>query len=279
MKILLVIVGAAAASSAGCGGSPQLTESQEYFVGRGVAAGSIFGGNLVTDSPALEEYVANVGYTVALESDRPETFKGYTFGVLKSDAINAFAAPGGFVFVTTAALRLMESEDELAGVLAHEIAHVNLRHPELAAQRASQKQGAFDILGGAASFLSMFKIGPPAAQRRLEQAKQLAGVFTKVLEDIAQEIVNGYGREDELAADTLAVDLVSRAGAKYDPGALKAFIARLPQRDRGAWSTHPTLEGRGKNIDDEMQRRGITGGTDPARTRRFKAMTAGLRGP
>lgn len=259
-------------AAAGCAG-PALTESQEYYVGRGVAA------NAIADKPLseivdLERYVALVGYTIAYESDRPETFKGYHFGVLRDESVNAFAAPSGFVFVTTGALKLMQSEDELAGVLAHEIAHVNLRHPEASANRASQKSGAMDLLGGAAK-LAVGIFGKPRDQAALNE---LVDAFGKVLDDLAQEIVDGYGREDELKADSLAVDLLTRPGVRYDPNALRGFIARLPTKDRGAWSTHPELEGRVQNIDGEIKKRGAVPTADPARMQRFRAATAGLRG-
>ncbi len=252
----------------------KLTESQEYYVGRGVAANAIAESPLASDE-ALERYVAQVGYTISLESDRPETFKGYFFGVLQSDAVNAFAAPGGFVFVTTGAIRLMQNEDELAGVLAHEVAHVNMRHPEESANRASAKAGALDLLGGVA------KIGIAIGFRddpgKRDTLLQLADAFGKVLDDLAQEIVNGYGREDEIKADTMAVDLLTREGVGYDPNALKAFVARLPKKDRGAWSTHPELEGRIQNIEQETQKRKVHTGTDPGRTKRFLEATAALR--
>src|SRR5438552_315512 len=142
-RILVVAFGWAAA--VGCGSPAKLTESQEYYVGRGVAANAIVAtqGLQIGD---LEDYVNRVGMTIALASDRPETFKGYYFAVLRTETVNAFAAPGGFVFVTTAAIKRMNTEDELAAVLAHEIAHVNLRHPEEFANNATRKSGVMDIV-------------------------------------------------------------------------------------------------------------------------------------
>jgi predicted Zn-dependent protease len=273
-KFALALVLAAAAGSAGACSSPSLTESQEYYVGRGVTANAIARDPLYEADAELEKYVTHIGYTIALESDRPETFKGYHFGVLKSDSINAFAAPGGFILVTTGALKACQNEDELAGLIAHEVAHVVLRHPEIAANRASDKAGAFKFLSGAADIgIGLFA---PSSQRG--NLKQLVGAFTKVLDDLADEIVNGYGRDDELAADAMAVDLMSRPGVGYDPRALKDFIARLPKAERGAWSTHPELEGRVKIIEQEIEKRKARAGIDPARTNRFKSKVVGLKG-
>jgi predicted Zn-dependent protease len=272
----LALLGAAACSH------PKLTESQEYYVGRSVAANAMFdkGGTYVGlyNDKDLEDYVTLVGLAVALESDRPETFKGYRFGILMSDDINAFAAPGGFVFVTTGAIKQMQNEDELAGVLAHEIAHVNLRHPEDHANRATDQSGAMDALQGASSLLNlgMKATGRGRTADQLETlTKGLGGVadsFTKEL------MVNGYGRDSELAADALGVQVLCRPGVRYNPTALKDFIARLPKKERGAWATHPELEGRLQAMDEAIAKQGALVPVDPARTERFKAATAGLRG-
>ncbi len=279
-----------AIAAAGCGSPAKLTESQEYYVGRGVAANAVLQTQGFVQHEELESYVNLVGQTIALESERPETYQGYHFGVLKSDLVNAFCAPGGFVFVTTGALRKMENEDELAGVLAHEIAHVNLRHPEEFANRETQKSGVMDILakgghlaevGGGVASTVFGALGKPreaeAVAKVSENLAKVVKAFGGVLDSYLQEImVNGYGRDSELAADALAVDLLTRPGVRYDPSALKAFVSRLPPAKRGAWSTHPDLEGRGENIDRKIKERGVRSSVDPARSARFKAMTAFL---
>jgi predicted Zn-dependent protease len=278
----VLLLGAALLAAVGCS-HPKLTESQEYYVGRGVAANAMFDskGNYVglyDRDQNLEEYVAMVGLTVALESDRPETFKGYHFGIVNSPDINAFAAPSGFVFVTSGALKQMENEDELAGVLSHEIAHVNLRHPEDHANRAADQAGAMSLLNDSASVASgvLSIMGKGSTGR---DVAALSKGFGSVLDDFSKEIiVNGYGRDSELAADALGVKVLCRSGVRYNPNALKEFIARLPKKERGAWSTHPGLEGRIQAIDTEIQKQGAVAATDPARTARFKAATAGLRG-
>jgi predicted Zn-dependent protease len=198
--------------------------------------------------------------------------------VLNSSDINAFAAPGGFVFVTTGAIKQMENEDELAGVLAHEIGHVNLRHPEDHANRAADQAGVMGALGTGASIFS----GVLAATGKGRSAGDVQ-TLTKGLGNIAdgflkEIMVNGYGRESELAADALGVQVMCRSGVRYDPTALKAFIARLPKKERGAWATHPELEGRLQAMDEAIKKQGAPATVDAARTARFKAATVGLRG-
>lgn len=270
----------ALAAVAGCGGSAKLTESQEYFMGRGVAAMAIEKDHLWSDEK-FQEYLTLVGLTVAFESDRPETYRGYTFAVLNSETVNAFAGPSGFIFVTKGALRKMESEDELAGVLAHEIAHVCLRHPEKAAQRAADESGLSDFaakMGEGAGFLS--GIAAAAGKRQyadyLQTAKDAAPVFGKTVTGLHEQFANGYSRDEEFAADRMAVEFVTRPGVRYDPNAFKTFISRLPKTG-GAYGTHPGLEGRIKAIDGEIAKHaGKIAPTDPARTKRFLSMKAGL---
>jgi predicted Zn-dependent protease len=272
MKKLGVLLIAAAA--AGCGGSAKLTESQEYYMGRGVAAMAIEKDHLWT-SDQFEEYLTLVGLTVAFESDRPETYKGYTFAVLNTDIVNAFAGPSGFVFVTKGALRQMQNEDELAGVLAHEIAHVNLRHPELAAQRASDKEGLSEYAGKFTGLTSSI-LSFAGKQQYADLAQKAGPVFGKTVTGLHEQFSNGYSRDEEFAADRMAVEFMTRPGVAYDPSAFKAFISRLPAKG-GAWGTHPGLEGRVKAIEEAIQTHGVkVAPTDPARTQRFLAMKAAL---
>jgi predicted Zn-dependent protease len=275
MKVLVPIL--ALLSLSACGG--RLTESQEYYVGRSVSANAMFDGNVYAGlhpDRELEDYVAMVGLSVALESDRPETFKGYYFGVLNSNDVNAFAAPGGFIFVTVGALKQMENEDELAGVLAHEIAHVNLRHPEDQANRSASQQGLMSILGVASKGLAI--LGQATGNRTAEDVSKLTKGLGNMADEFTKEVmVKGYGRENELAADALGVRILCREGVKYNPEALKAFISRLPKKERGAWATHPQLEGRIQAIDDEIKKAGAIAPVDPVRTERFKKYQARIK--
>ena len=243
-------------------------------MGRGVAAMAIEKDHLWSDDK-FEEYLTLVGLTVAFESDRPETYKGYTFAVLDTDVVNAFAGPSGFVFVTKGALRKMENEDELAGVLAHEVAHVCMRHPEVAAQRASDKEGLSDMAGKFTGFASGV-LSVLGKQQYADLAKKAGPVFGKTVTGLHEQFSNGYSRDEEFAADRKAVEYLARPGVAYDPNAFKAFIARLPAKG-GAWGTHPGLEGRVKAIDEEIKKLGAkVAPTDPGRTKRFLAMKVGL---
>jgi beta-barrel assembly-enhancing protease len=280
-KLLIPLVLVAGASTA-CRSSAKLNESQEYFMGRAVAALAIEKDKLYTDDGALERYVALVGLTVALESDRPETYKGYTFGILNSDQVNAFCAPSGFIFVTRGLLKQMQTEDELAGVLAHEIAHIGLRHPEIAAQAAADKEGLSEYAGAFQSLMGFAggvagALGHQGAADAAKLAHEAAPIMGKTAQGIHESVSNGFSRDEEFAADAKAVEFMSRPGVRYAPEAFRAFIARLPQKG-GAYGTHPDLAGRVDAIAKQIEQSGLKIPVEPTRTERFRAATAGLRG-
>jgi len=245
---------------------------------RGVAALAIEKDHLWKDEK-IEEYLSLVGLSIAWESDRPDTYKGYHFAVLATDDVNAFAAPSGFIFVTKGALRSMQSEDELAGVLAHEIAHVNLRHPELAANRAATDSGLMEgvkLLQGATGVGSwvLGAMGRQQAATSLQVATEYVGQFGASLVEGLKKYKLGYSRDEEMAADKMAVEFVTRPGVGYDPNAFRAFISRLPSK-ADSYGTHPGLEGRLQAIDEEIKKHKAAP-VEAERTKRFLAMKAGL---
>ena len=121
------IMPAAAVASKGASKATEaarpITDSEEYYVGRAVAA-QILSRYKLDQNPNLTQYVNEVGQTVARKSSRPNPFKGYHFAVLDTTEINAFACPGGIIFVTRGLIQTCKNEDQLAAVLAHEVGHV-----------------------------------------------------------------------------------------------------------------------------------------------------------
>ncbi len=115
------------------------TPEQEYYIGRSVGAVIV---NRYKPYPNAQanSYLNLVGQTLAQASDRPETFGGYHFLILDSDEINAFAAPGGLIFVSRGMLRCCRSEDAVAAVLAHEVGHIQLRHGIQSIKRAGRRR-------------------------------------------------------------------------------------------------------------------------------------------
>jgi len=140
------------AAKAAVEASRGLTPEEEYYVGRAVAA-NILSNYPPYNRPELNAYINKIGQGLALYSFRPAIFMGYHFMVLDSEEINAFASPGGHILVTRGLLRKVQSEDELAAVLAHEIAHVALKHGLASVQgaRVTQIAAEFAIDAGKAT--------------------------------------------------------------------------------------------------------------------------------
>jgi len=183
-----------------------LTRDDEQAVGREEHPRILrqFGGAYA--DAQLASYVAGVGQALAKVSELPEL--QFTFTVLNSPIVNAFALPGGYVYVTRGLLALAGSEAELASVLAHEIGHVTARH---AAGRVQQAQrmalGSTPARTGAAGKDGVAEVGQDATA-----------------------YVQGYSREQELEADTLGIRYLARAG--YDPAAMASFLAKLDAHAR-----------------------------------------------
>ena len=155
----------------------------------------------------------------------------YRFGILDNGEVNAFACPGGLILVTRGLLESTHGEDELAAVLAHEIAHVTLRHGVAAIRQANLTE-AFTYLGAG------------AAQATMSQADldKLNAAFGDSVGDIVQTLVtSGYSRESELAADALGRRFLATTG--YDPQALGRLLAGM-KGEGGMFATHPAPEQR-----------------------------------
>ncbi len=207
-----------------------IPEEEEVAIGRQLT-GSLLGAAPLVDDDRLQEYVGSVGRWVASQSERP----GLTwhFGVVESDDINAFAAPGGFILVTHGLYRMLQSESELAGVLAHEIAHVAKKH-----HLEILQQTQLVDMGGK-------MLAKPFADS--EYVQEMIG-------DGAEMFSRSLDRNAEYEADRVAVVLAARAG--YDPFGLPTVlqdIGRLAADDSSVqllFTTHPHPEQRLAQLDE-----------------------------
>jgi beta-barrel assembly-enhancing protease len=207
---------------------------EEVRIGRHLAANLLGAAPLVRDE-ALQRYVNRVGRWVASQSERPE-LKWY-FGVVETDDVNAWALPGGYIFVTKGLYRLLAAESELAGVLGHEIAHVVKKH-----HLALFKQGqALGVLGASVS-------------------QQLSGAGEPALRALvgsgAEALARGLDKDAEYEADRIGVVLAARAGyAPYGlPAALRKIGQRNPREGNVAllFKTHPLPQDRLGRLGDTM---------------------------
>lgn len=196
-------------------------EEEEIVLGQAVAveAFSRFGGEYRNES--LTRYVNLVGQTVAEVSDRPEL--QYHFAILNSREQNAFAAPGGYIFVTIGLMKTLKNEAELAGVLAHEVAHVTQKHMLETIRR-----------GAILSHVSEFTLSAMDEDPRM---------FSNVIDEITDKLfTKGLDQELEFEADVYGVEYTYRAG--YNPEGLRDYLVTLKGQEGRArsrfFTTHPS---------------------------------------
>jgi predicted Zn-dependent protease len=224
-----------------------MSEAQEIRVGRAEdpRIRSQYG---VYDDPALQQYVNEIGQRLAKASHRPAL--EYHFTVLDSPEVNAFALPGGYVYVTRGILAYLNSEAELAAVLGHELGHVTARH-------SVQQLSAATAASVGAALLQIF-----VPETRGALGDNLLNLLGKAL-------LSGYGREHELEADRLGAEYLARTG--YDPQSMvdvvrvlknqESFDAQLareegrqPRAYHGLFATHPDNDTRLQQVVGEAAR-------------------------
>lgn len=181
------------------------SEDQERKLGAQWAA-TLLGATPLVDNAALQTYVNELGLWIALHSERPNL--PWRFGVIDSATINAFATPGGNVLVTRGLMAVMRDEAELAGVLAHEIAHVVKKHHLNAILKTQGAGLGADLLGKYADN----KLG-------------VGEVTDKLVGGLKEVTLRGLDKSDEYQADRMALVLAARAG--YDPFGLPRVLQTL----------------------------------------------------
>jgi predicted Zn-dependent protease len=210
-------------------------EPEEIQIGRDMAARLLGAAPLVPD-PKLQQYVNNVGRWLAAQTERPGL--PWHFGVMDAPQLNAFAVPGGTIFVTRGLVARMKSEAELAGVLAHEISHVLKKHHLKAIQKGAQTALAGEALSTAVQ-------------------SHNSAVREKLISFGTEMYARGLDKSDELEADRLGVVIAARAG--YDayglPGVLQTLQA-MNAEDSGLalmFKTHPAPAERLDALGEKMQ--------------------------
>jgi predicted Zn-dependent protease len=185
----------------------EVDEKGEAEIGN-ASASSLLGAAPLVQNDRLQAYVNQVGLWLAMQTERPDL--PWRFGVMDTDGVNAFAAPGGYVFITRGLLLRMRNEAELAGVLAHEIGHVLKRHHLVAIQKNAQT--------GLASNLMSMAVDNTGGGGFGDWKKKAISASTELY-------ARGLDKEDEFEADRLGVVIAARAG--YDPYGLPSVLQTL----------------------------------------------------
>lgn len=209
-------------------------EAEEIAIGRQISGNLLGAAPLVKDA-GLQTYVNRVGTWVASQSERPDL--PWHFGVLQSDDVNAFAAPGGYIFVTLGLYRLLQNEADLAGVLGHEVGHVIRQHHLKILQQSKLVEAGSNAL---------------SKQVGNEKLQNLIGSGAEI-------VARGLDKDAEFEADRIGVVLAARAG--YDayglPGVLQQIGHSVKDENSVAllFKTHPHPDDRLQQLDSAMGER------------------------
>ena len=212
--------------------SPQ----EEIQIGREIT-GNLLGASALVKDAALQKYVNQVGRWVANQSERADL--PWHFGVIESEDINAFAAPGGYVIITKGLYRKLENEAQLAGVLSHEIAHVVRSHHLKILQKSQLLDLGAGLLG-----------------KQIGKDNQ---VIQKVIGSGAEICARSLDKSAEFEADRMGVSLTTRAG--YEPYGLPEVLQAIGQTGKNESSvallfkTHPHPDDRLLKLDEAIGNR------------------------
>jgi len=198
---------------------------------------------MVLDNFEYKNQIETIFYKIVNSSDRKDL--KFTLRILNSNDVNAFAGPGGYVYITTGLLNIIESKDELAGVLAHEVGHICARH--------SIKR--FYAIEGAKTIITLATLGIAATTENPDATRAMADLSSL----IAVISIQGYSRQDELQADSLATKYSLRSG--YNPLRMIDLLKRMQKKKEEetgektvyTWlSSHPSLDIREENLVEQL---------------------------
>ena len=237
------------------------TPEQEYFIGRAVAA-NILSNYIIWDKdPELTAYLNYICGAIVINSPQPHIYNGYHVAILDSDEINAFTTSGGHIFLTRGLINIAKTEDALAAVIAHEVAHNQLRH-SIKSIKTSRVTQAFLLTAGMGAGMIMGM-----------NANEFADILNESVSEIMQTMVNsGYSREQEYEADIAAMYFMAAAG--YQPSGLIDILNELKAVKTigpGLNKTHPS-PGQRIYFAEKALDRFVVADTKISRQNRFSEM-------
>ena len=241
----------------------KVTPDQEYFIGRAVAANILSTYRIWNGNPALTNYLNLICAAIVVNSPQPSLYNGYHVVILDTNEVNAFATSGGHIFLTRGLVNAAKSEEALAGVIAHEVAHIQLKHG-INAIKTNRVTEALLLTATAG-------IGMVTGL----DAEELTDILNESVGEIMQTMVNsGYSKEQEFEADVAAMYLMVAAG--YDPSGLIDMLNILntgPVRSARFNKTHPSPIQRIYYANRAVQRLEVAD-TVPVRQQRFNTIVS-----
>ena len=234
-----------------------ITPEEEYYIGRSVAATISTTYPVDHGSYNMTTYLNRICETLVMNSEKPYLYKGYYVVILDTDEINAMATPGGHIFVSRGLIDCTESEDALAAVIAHEIAHIQLGHSVSAikASRTSSavsstvKAGVVTTLAAVNTKTGVYGLSDSEMKKVMDAVDSISNASSEVVKTLVN---TGFSKAQEFEADSYALELMYNAG--YDPNAMLDMLEQLEESpsNSGWGSTHPSPKDRIKNVNKEL---------------------------
>ncbi|MCQ2578969.1 MAG: M48 family metalloprotease [Treponema sp.] len=249
-----------------------ITQQDSYFIGRTVASNVLTDYKLYNDAKAVA-YLNKICKAITMNSDTPKIYKDYCVSIIDSDEINALSTSGGHIFITTGVLKCCSSEDEVAAIIAHEIAHIHLEHAVVAIKTARTTDAIAKSATMAKDYTKQYG--------NLNQDEKNSVDFLTKANIAAMNLITetGYTKGQEFDADKKAISLMTDAG--YDPNALVDVLTMIKEKSgdsKEGWSkTHPKPDERIKKAKTILAKFTFAGASREVRQARFERALAGIR--
>lgn len=239
----------------------EITPEDEYYIGRTTAA-IILAENELYKNQKKTKYVNNICMALVVNSEKPFIYNGYKVALLDTRDLNAISTPGGHIFISKGLYDIADSEDMLAAIIAHELAHIQLGH---SSQSIKSGRVTDAVLTSLTAYGELMDKDRTESERELNEA---ASEFVK------KSIEEGFSKDQEFKADAYAMKLLLNAG--YDANAMLNLLKLLKEKQSGNTTldrTHPSPDKRIEKVQSELKKTEYKNSTSNPQDRmaRFKA--------
>lgn len=220
-----------------------ITPEEEYYLGRSTSAIIIERNGGLYNNAEKTKYVNKICGALVMYSEKPYLYKGYSVGILNSKDLNAISTPGGHIFITKGMYDIADSEDALAAIIAHEIAHIQLNHAS-SVIKMSRTMDAVTATVDAVDKMTRSK----------EEVEEEEWVNALSLSYVEKMLTDGFSSDQEFEADAYALQLLVNAG--YDPKAMADALVALRMNQNGKTTldkTHPRPHDRLEKVNTKLK--------------------------